>query len=179
MASDAALDEGVVLINKWSLLVGVALEADRVLRGRGPQLSRQESTVRVVAIRAFHQAFIYPVMERPVELLLLVQVAAVTEVGLFQLHQKLAFCGMVRVVAVRTSHAVLQVRRPLEVAVFFAVLVTIEAARADLFCRDALERKYLALVPAALDVRFSRAVAGFAAMPLGALLRIERGHEVR
>ena len=85
---------------------------------------------------------------------------------------------MMRGVAVDAAYVVLQMRRARVVAVFLAVGVATQAALADLFRGGVLEREDFRLVAAAFDVSFPRAVAGFAAVPLGPFLGVERGYEV-
>ncbi len=118
-------------------------------------------------------------MERPVELLLLIQVAAVAECWLLLLQQKLALFCMVGVVAIGAGHSVLKVDGACIIAVLLSVLMAIEAASADLLCRCAFEGKNLGLISSALDVSFPWPVASFATMPLRAFLRIHGRHKVR
>jgi len=53
----------------------VALAADLILLGCGPEHLLPEGAVRVVTVGAFHQAFVDLVMERHVELRFLLRVA--------------------------------------------------------------------------------------------------------
>ena len=62
--------------------IRVAFCADRILVGRVSEIDQIESAVRVVAIGALDQAFIHPVVERHVELGLLVSMAAKAKSGL-------------------------------------------------------------------------------------------------
>ena len=52
-----------MLEDKWAGLVGVALEADGVARGRGAELARFESAVLIVTIGALYKTFVNPMME--------------------------------------------------------------------------------------------------------------------
>jgi hypothetical protein len=79
----------LVLEYKRSLLVRVALEADRVLRRGSPHLLGTDRPVHVVAIAALHQPFIHPVMERHVELRFLLKMAGKAKLGLGLDQQKL------------------------------------------------------------------------------------------
>jgi predicted cation transporter len=79
VANFAALDFGFVLVHEGALLIGVALVADLVLTGHGAQLVPLESPVRVVAVIALHQSFVYAVMKRTHELCPHIQVAGVAE----------------------------------------------------------------------------------------------------
>jgi len=168
-----------MLIHIRSRFVRVAGEANQVLRCRGPQLPRLESAMLIVAIRALHQTFVHAMMEGPVELLLLVQVAAVAQIRLFRFQQKLAFFCVVRVMAVGTTYAVLEVDGAREIAMLLSILVAVQAPGADLLRRNTLERKNLGLVAAAVDVGLPRTMARFAAMPFRAFLLVQHGHIVR
>ena len=65
----------LMLVKERSALVGVALEADKVLVGRGPQLAPDRRAVSVVAIAALDQPLIHAVPERLLEVGLLFRVA--------------------------------------------------------------------------------------------------------
>ena len=69
----------LVFENKGALLVRVALEAHRVLRGRSPHLVGLYRSVHVVAIAAAQQAFIHLVVEGHRKRRLDAGVAAVAE----------------------------------------------------------------------------------------------------
>lgn len=179
MAGHTALDlYRFVLEDKRPGLIGVTLKTDCVLGRRGAQLPRQESAVGIVAVAAFHQPFIYAVVEGPVKLLLGFQVAAVAQLRLLLLHQELAFFRVVRIVTIRAANIILQVRRAPKIAVLFTVLVAHQASRADVFRRSILERENLAFVSAAIHVGLARAMAGFATVPFRPLPSIQRGGEV-
>jgi hypothetical protein len=124
VADRAALDlHRFVFIHEGSGFVGVTLEANQILRGRGSQLPGQESAMRVVAVGAPHEAFVDPVMEGPGKLLLLVEMAAVAKRGLACLEEELALFRMMGVVTVGAGHPVLEVYGTRVIAVFFPVLV--------------------------------------------------------
>src|SRR5262249_29077507 len=73
VACRAAFDlHGFVFIHERSRFVRMAFETNLILRSRSPQLPRKESAMRVMTIGALHQAFVHSMMERPVELLILV-----------------------------------------------------------------------------------------------------------
>ena len=75
-----------MLVYKWPSLIRMALEAHCVLRCSGAQLSRQESSVWIVAVAALDQPFVDAVMERARELLLGFQVTAVAQLRLLIFH---------------------------------------------------------------------------------------------
>ena len=168
-----------VLEDKGPGLVGVAFEADGVARGRGAELARFESAVRIMAIDALYKTFVNAMVEGAGEGLLHLQVALVTELGLLLPHQMLRFLGIVRIVAVGAADIVLQVRGAPEVCVLSAVLVTAQAARADLLGGRVLEREDLGFVAAAFHVFLAGTVARFTAVPFGSSPCVERRGEVR
>jgi hypothetical protein len=90
MAGLASIDfDWLVLEDEWSLLVGVTLETDGVLRGIRPHLLGLHSAVNVVAITALDQALVHPVVEGHVELSLLLKMASIAELRLGFLQQEL------------------------------------------------------------------------------------------
>lgn len=105
--------------------------------------------------------------------------ARVTQLGLLLPQQELSFLGAVRIVAVGAADIVLKVRGAAEVRVLSAVLMTAQAARADVFGGYALEREDLGFVAATLYVFLAGTVARFTAVPFGSSLCIERSSEVR
>jgi hypothetical protein len=179
VAGDAALDlHGGVLVHERSGLIRVAFEANGVLRGGGAQLPREEASVRVVTIRALHQALVHTVMEGAAELLLDFDVAAIAELGLGHAHQELGLLRMVGRMAIDAADVVLQVGGAREVGVLLAILVALEAAVADLACGGILEREDSGFIAATLDVGLAGSVTGFAAVEFRALFGVERGDEV-
>ncbi len=74
-------------------LVRVAVEAELVLRGRGAQLMRKETAVRVVAVAAGHKSFIHLVVERLGEIRLHVEMAGVAKLRLCRLQQLGLYLG--------------------------------------------------------------------------------------
>jgi len=80
----------------------------------------------IVAIRAFHQSFVHLMVECPRELLLGLLMAAVTKLRLFLFQELLALFGVVWIVAIGATYAILQVSRSSEVAMFFTILVAVQ-----------------------------------------------------
>ncbi len=79
VANLAALDFGFVLVHEGALFIGVALVANFVLTGHRAQLMPLEAAMRIVAVIALHQSFIYTMVKRAHELCPHIQVAAVAE----------------------------------------------------------------------------------------------------
>src|SRR5690242_4520961 len=71
MTRDAAVGlDGSMLVDKWSLLVCVTLDASCIHTCRQSCLFQFKTAVRVMTIAAFHRAFQHFVMERQIELVL-------------------------------------------------------------------------------------------------------------
>jgi hypothetical protein len=104
--------------------------------------------------------------------------AAVTELRLLFLHQKLAFFGVMWRVAIGAPDVVLQVRGAAKIRVLFAILMAIQAAGTHFLGRNVLEGKNLAFVSTSIDVFLARPMTSLAALPLWSLLVIHCGYEV-
>ncbi len=180
MARLAALNlNGRMFVNKRTLLVRVAFEADRILRGGSPHLLRFDCAVYVVAIAALNQTLIDPVVKGHFEFSFLVEVAAVTKFRL-SFHQQELFCG--RVVWGMAGDATDVIPRMLgvdRVHMLRAAGVAGQAALVDLLGGMILEDEDLSFVAASGDVGSSRAVAAFASLMRWAAFCIERRLPVR
>jgi len=179
VAGDAALDfDRFVFEDERSGLVGMALKANGVFGRRRAQLPCEEAAVLIMTVGALHEPFINAMMERPVELLLLIEMAVVAERRLAGFQQELGFFCVMRIMAVRAAHAILEVNGARIVAVIGAVFMATQATRADLLRGRALEGEYLGFVSAAVNVGLSGAVAGFAAVPLWPFSLVHGGDKV-
>jgi len=67
---------------EWPLLIGVAGEADHILRGRAPDLFRPYGPVRIVAIGALNKALVHAMVEGHIELRFLLQMAGIAKLRL-------------------------------------------------------------------------------------------------
>ena len=132
-----------VLIHEWSLLIGMALEADRVLRGSHPHLLRTFRAMRIVAISALDQPFVDPMMEGHIKFGLLRQVARVAKFWLGLDQQELRLRSMVWRMAGYAAHAVLSVDGMQRVHVLRSAGVALQAARIDIFRRGLFEKEQL------------------------------------
>ena len=81
--------DGLVFVDERPLLVRVTFKADGILGRGSPHLFGLHCAVDVVTIAALDQPLIHAVMERHFKLGLLLEVAAITELGLRLLEQKL------------------------------------------------------------------------------------------
>src|ERR1700675_4645671 len=87
---------GFMLKHEGSSLVRVTRETHRILRGRGADLLGRNGSVRVVTVTALDESFVHPVMERHLELGLLIQVAGIAKRWLSFDEQKFLGLRMVR-----------------------------------------------------------------------------------
>jgi len=150
------LDRGM-LVNERSTHIRVALGADLVLIGRGPQVIVPEGTVHVVAVAALDQPLIHPVMERHAERRLYVTVALIAERRLRGLEQVLRRLAVVNAVTACATDTGLAVRRTQEIGM--RTRVAGEALGIDLLRRSGGKVEDLGLVTASLNVRLARSVA--------------------
>src|SRR5580704_4588826 len=112
-------------------------------------------------------------VERPRELYPHILVAAIAQLRRLLFHQELAFLGLVWSVAINARDAVGQVHGAVIVPMLFGVLVAAQAAGASLLRCGILKGEDFGLVTSAVDVLFSRAMTGLAALPLHAFVRVE------
>jgi hypothetical protein len=130
--------------------------------------------VGVVAIAAFNQPFIYPVMKRHVELGFLLEMACIAKLGLCLYQQELRFFGVVRRMAGNATHIIPGVLRVDDIHVLVAAGMARQAARINFFSGVVLENENLCLISTARNVICSRTVASFATLVGWTALGIER-----
>lgn len=173
MTNGATFELSFMLIHEWPLFFGVALVADLVIAVSPAQLVGKETTMRVVAVAALEQPFVDPMVKRASELRANLQMAAVAQPWCSLFQQEFFFFRVMRVVAIGAGYSAFQMGRPAIIVVLCAVLVAIQAARADLRGRSIFKCKDLGLVPAAVHVSFPWAVARLATLPFGPRVGIE------
>jgi hypothetical protein len=137
------------------------------------------SAVRIVAIGALDEAFIYSMVERHIELSFLRKMARVAKLGLSFYQQEFSSFRMMRRMAGNAADVVLRMHRIDGIHVFGASGMARQAAGVDLLRRVILEDKNLGDVPAASNMRRSGPVAAFASLVRRAAFRIERRLPVR
>ena len=123
----------LVFENKRPLLVRVALEADRILRGRSPHLVRLHRAVHVVAIAALDQPFVHAMMERHIELGFLLEMASIAKFGLGLNKHKIRFFAVMRRMAGDATDVIFRMLRVDCIHVLRAAGVAGQAARIDFF----------------------------------------------
>lgn len=92
-------------------LIGVAVEAECILRIGGPKLARQETSMRVVTVGAANQTFIYLVMEGLGKIRFSFQVAGIAYFGLRGREQLPLYCGVVYRMTIEAAYIVFEVLR--------------------------------------------------------------------
>ena len=144
--------------------VGVAFGANRELAGSGSDLMTRLRAVRIVAVTALHQSYINAVTIGPGELSLLRSVASKAKVGL-RLHQhEIYVFGFVWAVAGGATDTVGKMGGFREVLGFETGLVTPGADGSGLRRRECLKADDFSYIPAAVNVRLTRAVAALASV---------------
>src|SRR5215469_4427462 len=183
MAHRATLDLRFVLVDKGSLFIRMAFVANLVIAVSAAELACQKASMRVVAVAALEQSFVDAMMKWPGELGPDIQMAAIAEIWSSFLQQELLLFGVVRVVAIGATYAALQVSRTSIVVVLLAVLVAIEAARADLRGGRILKCEDLRFIATAVHMSLAGPVTRFATLPFGSRVSIELsghgGHKMR
>src|SRR5260370_21610088 len=101
----------LVFKHEGTLLVGVALEADRILRRRRAHLLGFHCTVWIVAVGALYEPFIDPMVGRHVQLCFLLQMTREAKLGLGLYEQKIRVFTVVRRVPGDATDAVLRMLR--------------------------------------------------------------------
>ena len=180
VARVAAFDlHRLMLEYKWAALIGVTRVTDNVLRRRGSHLLGRDGAVRIVAVRALDQSLVHAMVERHLELRLLLQVARVTKLRLRLDQQELRLGRVVRRMAGNATDVVLGMDRIDGFHVLDATGVAGQATIVDFLGGVILEDKNLGLVAAALDVGQPGTVASFAPLMRRAALGVEGGLPVR
>jgi len=180
MARLAALDlDGRMFVNKRTLLVRVALEADRILGGGSPHLLRFDCAVYVVAIAALNQTLVDAVVKGHFEFSFFIDVAAVTKFRLGFHQEELFRRRVVRGVAGGATDVVPRMLGVDRVHVLRAAGVAGQAAFVDFLGRMILEDEDLSFVAASGDVSSSGTVTAFASLMRWAAFRVEGRLPVR
>ena len=169
MARLAALHfHRLMLEYKRPSLVGMAREANGVLRRRGSHLLCPDRSVRIVAVAALNQALIHAMVKGHAELRLLLKMAGVAKLRLGFYQQELPGLRMVRRMAGDATDIILRVHGIDRIHVLRAGSMAGQAAIIDFFGGMVLEDENLRLVAAAGDVGGPGTVAAFASLFGGA-----------
>lgn len=171
VAGHAAIDfHGRVLVNEGTLLVGVAFEADDILRGVRSHLFRELRSMWIVAIGALNQAFVNAMMKRHGEFGFASQVAGVAQFWL-RLGQQVFSCYReMRGMAGDAANAVESVQGVKGVHLLGSSGMARQAPEGYGLYRCVLESENFRRVAPRIDVRFAGAMACFASVPLRAFV---------
>jgi hypothetical protein len=156
-----------MLIDKGAGSFGMAFRADCVLIRCGLELRGLESAVRIVAIAALHQTFIYFVMEGLVKRRFQVSMAGVAKVRLRGFQQARFFLKSVNAVATGATYHRFAVRGAFEIRMRRCMAA--EACLVDLLRRCLGETEDFGYVTATFDVLSPRPVAAFASYAFAAM----------
>ena len=125
MTGDAALGlHRRVLESERPGLVGMAVEANHVLRGCGSELMRQETAVRIVAVVAGDEPFVDAMMERFGKVGFDLQVAGVAELRHDVFQQPRLDSGRMNAVTINAANVVLDMLGAEKIRVLLPELMT-------------------------------------------------------
>ena len=171
---------GGVFIDKRTALVAVAFEARFLISfllidhagARRHSPGRGEASVRIVAVRAFHHAFIHAMLERHGELRFYGGMAGITKLGLLLREEKLRCFRAMDGMAIRTNHILLGMNAPADVSARNRLRVAAEARVQCFLGTDFRERDDGCLAAVSLDMSLPRPMAAFAAGIFGRFLAV-------
>jgi hypothetical protein len=123
----------LVLEHIRPLLVGMALEADKILGGRGAHLLRFHRSVDVMTVATLNQTFIHAMVERHIELRLLSEMARIAKLGLRLCEQKIRIAAVMWRVAGDATDAILRMFRIDCIHVLRAASMARQAALVNVF----------------------------------------------
>jgi len=109
-------------------LVDMTIKTELVLCGRRTELSSQKTTVLIVAVAAFEQTLVDPVVKGPREVRRYLEMTAIAELRLRRLQKKWLNLSGMDGMTIDAANVVLLVLRFEKIAVLFTELVAVEAA---------------------------------------------------
>jgi len=168
-----------MLKHKRPLLIGMAGEANSILRRRSAHLLCPNRAMHIVAVRTLHQALVDAMVKRHFELRLLLRMAGVTKLRLRFHQQKLFGLRMMRRMAGNAADVVLRMDRVDGIHVLRATSVTSQAASVDFLRSSILEQEYFRFVAAAGHMVGAGAMAALATLLRRTAQFIQRGLPVR
>src|SRR5579864_371168 len=124
-----------MFINKRALLVGVALDTNRIPARHSPHLAEGGSAVDVMAVAAVDQAFVYSMVIRLREVGLRGCMTSVTEAGLCTNEEMLRFFGVMWRMAIKAPNIVARVSRRGEMPLLVFCPVAAQAAGIGILLR--------------------------------------------
>src|SRR5215472_7004719 len=142
-----------VLIHKGTFRIGMAFEANLILRPTGSQLVWQKTAMRIVTVVAAYQFLVYPMSIRPREFRPLFRMTLVAQPGRFLNQQRAIGLGMVGRMTVQTANSVRGMGGTFEISVFYAGSVAGQAPGTGILHTEIFEADDLSYVPPTLDMR--------------------------
>ena len=109
-------------------LVDMTIKTELVLCGRRTELSSQKTTVLIVAVAAFEQTLVDPMVKGPREVRRYLEMTAIAELRLRCLQKKWLNLRGMDGMTIDAANVVLLVLRFEKIAVLFTELVAVEAA---------------------------------------------------
>jgi hypothetical protein len=168
VARGAALGfDGRVLVNERPGGIDVAFGADGVLCRTNAELVRLESAVRVMAVAAAHQAFVYLVMKWLRKGRLYVCVAGIAKLWLRYLEKALLARKLVHAVTTGATYACVAMGGTVEIGM--SAYMTTKALVVDQFCGGLAELEDLRYISARFDMSLARSMAVLARDPFTAM----------
>jgi len=169
---------GGVFINEGAALVGVAFEAGLLIRFLLIDHARTrthapgcgEGAVRIMAIRAFDDAFVHTMLEGHGKLRLDGGMAGITKLGLFFRQEKFRGFRIVDGVAVGADHILLGVNAAADVGAGKGLRVAAETGVESLFGSDFGERDDGRLAAVSVDVGLAGSMAALTTVVFGRFL---------
>ena len=158
MARGAALGlDGRMLVDERTGSLDVALGADGILGRANAELVRLESAVRIMAVTAAHQAFVYSVMKWLRKSRFHVRVAGIAKLWLRYLEKALLSRKLMHAVAAGATYLCFAVGRAFEIGM--SANVTTKALVVNQFCGGLAELEDLRYISAGFDVSLAGSVA--------------------
>jgi hypothetical protein len=168
-----------VFIDERSLLVDMALVADRIATRQRPRLPQNPCPMRIVAVIALHQAFVDAVMIGLGKVRLGSGMASVAQLRLILDQQVLFFLRMMRRVAIKAANIAVGVRGFRKMRLRMILTMAGQTPSACLLSRTTFEHENLGLVASARHVLGARPMATLAALVRWSAFGVKRCLPVR
>ena len=158
MARGAAFGlDGGVLVDERTGSLDVALGANSILSRANAELVRLEGPMRIMAVTAAHQAFVYSVMKWLRKSRLHVRVAGIAKLWLRYLEKALLSRKLMHAVAAGATYLCFAVGGTLEI--WMSSCMTLKAFGVNQFCGGLAEPEDLRYISARFDVSLAGSMA--------------------
>jgi hypothetical protein len=174
VAQGAALGlDGRMLVDERTGSLDVALGADSILGRANAELVRLEGPMRIMAVTAAHQAFVYLVMKWLRKGRFHVCVAGIAKLWLRYLEKTLLSRKLMHAVAAGATYLCFAVGGTLEI--WMSVCMTTKTFIVNQSCLRLAEPEDLRCIPATFDVSLARSVTAFARHAFTAMFECQPG----